>query len=149
MSRGEQVDPLVRRSSRLPTAVSRDRKSRLPYERANSLIKPDSSPRWFHCPASSLWLILREELSGNPTSLSRFSLWKSHSTICKSSGPQWTRVTTEEEHKVTGTLQGTCCRAAGPPGALAHPTSTVGARVSTALTRASLFNMPVATTEKL
>lgn len=23
-----------------------------------------------------------------------------HSTICKSSGPQWNRVTTEEEHKV-------------------------------------------------
>ncbi|KAK9525430.1 hypothetical protein VZT92_016141 [Zoarces viviparus] len=44
MSRGEQVDPLVRRSSRLPTAVSRDRKSRLPYGRANSLAKPDSSP---------------------------------------------------------------------------------------------------------
>ena len=38
-------------------------------------------------------------------------------------------------------------RAAGPPGAQAHPTSTVGARVSTALTRASLFNMRVATTE--
>lgn len=47
MSRGEYVDPLLGRSSRLPTAVSRDRKSRLPYERANSL-KPDSSP-WYSC----------------------------------------------------------------------------------------------------
>nr|XP_029136352.1 neuron navigator 3-like [Labrus bergylta] len=45
MSRGEQVDPVVWRSSRLPTAASRDRKSRLPYGRANSLAKPDSSPR--------------------------------------------------------------------------------------------------------
>lgn len=37
--------------------------------------------------------------------------------------------------------------AAGPPGAQAHPTWTVAARVSTASTRASLFSMPVATTE--
>lgn len=46
MSWGEQVDPVVWRSSRLPTAVSRDRKSRFPYGRVNSLAKPDSSPRY-------------------------------------------------------------------------------------------------------
>ncbi|CAG5926845.1 unnamed protein product, partial [Menidia menidia] len=42
-SSGEQADPLVWRSSRLPTAVSRDRKSRLPYGRANSVAKTEPS----------------------------------------------------------------------------------------------------------
>lgn len=38
-------------------------------------------------------------------------------------------------------------QAAGPPGAQAHPTSTVAARASTASTKTNLFNMPVVTIE--
>lgn len=40
MSWGERVDPV----SRLPTAASRDRKSRLPYGRSSGQAKPESSP---------------------------------------------------------------------------------------------------------
>lgn len=46
MSRGEQVDPVVSRSSRLPTAITRERKSGLPYGKTHSLAKPASSPRY-------------------------------------------------------------------------------------------------------